>query len=66
MGRSEAPNRPKVTQLDHVSILNNYLYELKNLQANERIALRLSVHAICDSLANGLKTSKRSSISDVL
>lgn len=66
MGRREAPNKPKVTQLNYVSTLGNYWQKIKNLQPNKRIALRLSVHAIGNSLANRLEAAKRSSVANVL
>ena len=37
----------------------------QNLQANQRVTRRLSVHTIGNSLTNGLETPERSSVADV-
>lgn len=74
MGSRAAPSNAKATQLERRSVSkstaschrNNNRDEIETVQSNERITFRLGVHAIGDSLADSLDTSKRSAVTDIL
>ena len=44
----------------------NYSTGMGGVQSNQRVTLRLGVHAICNSLTDSLDTPKRSAVTDIL